>query len=415
MRDRGVLTDRRARLLAVAVLVGLLSSAAPAVVGATTDAAADQAAATPRGAGLHRDALLVRFAAGTADSTAAAVLAAAGATEVGRLVALNTVVVVPTAGRVRGAVQRSLAANRSVASVEADGTAHLTLTPNDTYWSQEWYATKVRTDRAWNITTGTGGPVIAVVDSGVQASQPELVGRVLPGYDFVNSDTNPADDLGHGTKVSGVLAALGMNSLGVAGTCWDCKILPVKVADSAGNVTFSNGAAGIVWATDHGAKVINMSWGKTSANSTLQAAVDYAHSHGAVLIAAAGNEGNKAKFYPAAYPGVLSVAAVDQNDALYSWSTRGLWVRLAAPGCAYTTFKGSNWGSFCGTSAAAPIVSGIAGLILAYKPNATQAEIENAIVSTTVAINVNVGGGRVDAYNAVHKLEPPKTKGGGRP
>jgi hypothetical protein len=410
------MSDRRGRLLAVAVLVGLVSTAAPAVVGATASNDANRPAApAPHGAGLRRDALLVRFAAGTADPTAAAVLAAAGATEVGRLAQLNTVVVVPTAGRLRGAVQRSLAANRSVASVELDRTARLTLTPDDTYWSQEWYATKVRTDRAWNITTGTGGPVVAVVDSGVQASQPELVGRVLPGYDFVNSDTNPADDLGHGTKVSGVLAALGMNGLGVAGTCWDCKILPVKVADSAGNVTFSNGAAGIVWATDHGAKVINMSWGKTSANATLEAAVNYAHSHGVVLVAAAGNEGNKAKFYPAAYPGVLSVAAVDQNDALYSWSTRGLWVRLAAPGCTYTTFKGTNWGSFCGTSAAAPIVSGIAGLILAYKRDATQAQIEDAILSTTVAINVSVGGGRVDAYAAVHKFEPPKNRGGRKP
>jgi subtilisin family serine protease len=410
------MTDRRARLFAVAIFVGLISSAAPAVVGATPGAATDRVVVPPpRGAGLHRDALLVRFAAGTGASSATAILAAAGATEVGRLVQLNTVVVVPATGRTRGAVQRALAADGKVASVELDGVAHLTLTPDDTYWSKEWYATKVRTDRAWNITTGTGGPVIAVVDSGVQASQPELVGRVLPGYDFVNSDTNPADDLGHGTKVSGVLAALGMNALGVAGTCWDCRILPVKVADSAGNVTFSNGAAGIVYATDHGARVINMSWGKTSANSTLQAAVDYAHSHGVVLIAAAGNEGNQAKFYPAAYAGVLSVAAVNQNDVLYSWSTRGLWVKLSAPGCTYTTFKGSNWGSFCGTSASAPIVSGIAGLILAYKPDATQAQIEDAIVSTAVVINVNVGGGRVDAYAAVHKFEPPKNKGGRRP
>jgi len=410
------MTDRRARLLAVAVFVGLISSAAPAAVGATPGAATNRVAApTPRGAGLHRDALLVRFAAGTADSAAAAVLVAAGATEVGRLAQLNTVVVVPTAGHLRGAVQRSLATNRSVASVELDGMAHLTLTPDDTYWSQEWYATKVRTDRAWNITTGSGGPVIAVVDSGVQASQPELIGRVLPGYDFVNSDTSPADDLGHGTKVSGVLAALGMNGLGVAGTCWDCKILPVKVADSAGNVTHSNAAAGLIWATDHGAKIINMSFGKTTSSTTLAAAVEYAHSHGVVLVASAGNEGNKAKFYPAAYPGVLSVAAVDQNDVLYSWSTRGLWVRLAAPGCTYTTFKGTNWGSFCGTSASAPIVAGIAGLILAYKPDATQAQIEDAIVSTTVPINVTVGGGRVDAYAAVHKFEPPKSKGGRRP
>jgi thermitase len=102
-----------------------------------------------------------------------------------------------------------LAVQKNVASVEADGVAHLTLTPDDTYWPQEWWATKVRADRAWNVTTGANGPVVAVVDSGVQSSQPDLVGRVIPGYDFVNSDAVPNDDLGHGTKVSGVLAGLG--------------------------------------------------------------------------------------------------------------------------------------------------------------------------------------------------------------
>jgi len=404
------MTDRRRRFgfVVAAVVAGLVASALPVLA---APAQAGHAHSRPSGSGLHRDALLVRFADGTPDSTAATILAAAGGTTVGRIDQIRTTVVAPVSGRTRGEVQRTLAANRNVVSVEADGVAHLTLTPDDTYWSQEWSATKVHTDRAWNITTGTGGPVIAVVDSGVQASQPDLVGRVIAGYDFVNSDAVPNDDLGHGTKVSGVLAGLGMNAMGVAGTCWDCKILAVKVADSAGNVTFSNGAAGIVYATDNGAKVINMSWGKASANSPLQAAVDYAHSHGVVLIAAAGNEGNQAKFYPAAYAGVISVAAVDQNDVLYSWSTRGSWVKLAAPGCTYTSFKNATWGSFCGTSAAAPIVSGIAGLILAYKPDATQAQVEDAILSTTVAISVNVGGGRVDAYNAVHKFEPKLGKG----
>jgi thermitase len=402
------MTSRRLRFVALIAFTCLLGPAVPAMAASTPSS---HAHSRPSGSGWHHDALLVRFADGTPDATAAAILAAAGSTKVGRIDQLSTTVVVPAAGRTRGAVQRALAANKSVVSVEADGVAHVTLTPNDTYWSQEWSATKVHTDRAWDITTGSGGPVIAVVDSGVQSSQPDLVGRVIAGYDFVNSDSVPNDDLGHGTKVSGVLAGLGMNALGVAGTCWDCKILAVKVADSAGNVTFSNGAAGIVYATDHGAKVINMSWGKTSANSTLQAAVDYAHSHGVVLIASAGNEGNTAKFYPAAYAGVISVAATTQTDTLYSWSTRGSWVKLAAPGCTYTSFKNTTWGSFCGTSASAPIVAGIAGLILAYKPDATQAQIEDAILSTTVSLSVNIGGGRVDAYNAVHLFVPKPGKG----
>ena len=309
--------DRRARLFAVGVLICLISSAAPVVVGATPGTAADRVTATPpRGAGLHRDALLVRFAGGTADSTAVAVLAAAGATEVGRLDAIDTLVVAPGRGRTRTAVQRALSANRSVLSVEADEVARVTVIPDDTFWAEEWHAPKVRLDSAWDITTGTDGPVIAVLDTGVQASQPDLVGRVLPGRDFVNNDRNAADDLGHGTKVAGVIAGLGMNALGVAGACWDCRILPVKVADRHGNVALSNAAAGLIWATNHGAQVVNMSWGKTKGTSAMASAVAYARSHGVLLVASAGNEGNRAKFYPAAYRGVLSVAATDENDQL---------------------------------------------------------------------------------------------------
>lgn len=401
------MTDRRGRLLAVAVLVGLISSAAPATVGATAGAAANRAAATPRGAGLHRDALLVRFAAATPDSAVAAVLAAAGATEVGRLAELNTVVVTPDSGRTRGAVHRALAAAKGVALVEEDQVGQLTLTPDDTYWSEEWYAPKVHLDSAWDVTTGGDGPVIAVLDTGVQASQPDLVGRVLRGRDFVNNDRYAADDLGHGTKVAGVIAGKGMNALGVAGACWSCRILPVKVADRHGNVLLSNAAAGLIWATNHGARVVNMSFGKTTGTSTMADAVKYARRHGVVVVASAGNEGNRKLFYPAAYWGVLSVAATDENDQLKSWSTHGAWVKLAAPGCAYTTMKAATWGPFCGTSASAPIVAGIAGLILAVKPDATRLEVMSAIQGTAVPIGIDIGGGLVDAFAAVQLFAPP--------
>jgi subtilisin family serine protease len=248
--------------------------------------------------------------------------------------------------------------------------------------------------------------VIAVLDTGVQASQPDLLGRVLPGYDFVNNDGNAADDLGHGTKVSGVIAGQGMNSLGVAGACWSCRILPVKVADRYGNVLLSNAAAGLIWATNHGARVVNMSFGKKTGTSTMDDAVTYARRHGVVVVASAGNEGNTNLFYPAAYRGVLSVAATDENDLLKSWSTHGDWVKVAAPGCAYTTMKAATWGPFCGTSASAPIASGIAGLILAIKPDATRGEIMSAIRGTAVPIGVDIGGGLVDAYAALRIFAP---------
>ncbi len=256
------------------------------------------------------------------------------------------------------------------------------MTPNDPLWSKEWFARKVRAPLAWDTTVGAGAPVIAVLDTGVQASHPDLTGRVLQGRDFVNNDNNAADDMGHGTMVAGVAAGAGMNSRGVAGICWRCKILPVKVANSNGNVRWSNVAAGITWAANHGADVINMSFGGLNGSSSVANAVAYARNHGVVVVAAAGNEGTSQRFYPAAYPGVLSVAATTSTDGLYSFSTRGAWVKLAAPGCTWTSQRGSKWGSFCGTSAAAPIVAGTAGLVFAAFPGASRSQVENKILNT---------------------------------
>jgi subtilisin family serine protease len=358
----------------------------------------------PRGAGLHREALLIRFAHGTSDAALASIVAVAGAAEVGRMDQIDTLVVTVVAGHNRPSVTRALEANRAVVSVEADASAHLTMTPNDRYWPEEWFARKVRVDRAWNTTTGSGGPVIAVLDTGVQASQPDLEGRVLPGRDFVNDDRSASDDSGHGTRVAGVINAVGMNRRGIAGMCWGCRILPVKVADKQGEVRWSNAAAGLIWATDHGARVVNMSFGHTSGSATMAHAVYYAQKHGVMVVAAAGNEGNSDRFYPAAYPGVLSVAATDQSDNLYSWSTRGDWVRVAAPGCAWTTWKGTNWGAFCGTSASAPTVAGTAGLLLSVRPRATRSALIFAMVTTAAPVTRAIGGGRLNSNAALQAI-----------
>jgi subtilisin family serine protease len=400
------MTGQRWRPWAV-VVVCVLSLAAPAVVAAQGGTPAGGGRASlPSGAGQQAGALLVRFSNSASPAATTAAVAAAGGRQIGQIAQLRVRVVSVPDGRSQAAVERALLANPAVLSVEPDSTAQVTLTPDDPLWSDEWYARKVRSDRAWDITTGTNGPLIAVLDTGVYADQPDLSGRVQAGYDFVNNDADPADDNGHGTMVSGVLTARGMNELGVAGTCWDCRVLAVKVADQYGKVRWSNAAAGLVWATDNGAQVVNMSFGKAKNNSTMAAAVDYAISHGVIVVAAAGNKGTSAKFYPAAFPGVLSVAATTENDTLYSWSTYGSWVTLAAPGCTWTTKKSGKWGSFCGTSASAPIVAGVAGLILAYAPTATPAEVERAITSTAVNVTSAIGGGRVDAYAAVKRFVP---------
>jgi subtilisin family serine protease len=174
-------------------------------------------------------------------------------------------------------------------------------------------------------------------------------------------------------------------------------LLPAKVLDSSGSGKTSTIAVGIVWAVDHGARVLNMSFGGPAPTGALQAAVQYAASRGAVLVAAAGNSGVDTPFYPAAYPEVIGVAATTDADVRYSWSNFGSWVQVAAPGCNTAPGLGGGYLVFCGTSAAAPMVSGIAGLAVALNPRASGTEIQAAIAHSATPLPGVVRFGRVNA------------------
>jgi subtilisin family serine protease len=262
----------------------------------------------------------------------------------------------------------------------------------------------VNAPAAWDTTTGAGTTVIAVLDTGVNSDHPDLAGRLTAGYDFVNSDPDPVDDNGHGTQTTGVVGAAANNATGIAGLCWSCTLMPVKVADASGSVSWSNLASGITWATDHGASVISMSISGSSSSTTLANAVSYAHDHGVVLVAAAGNNGSSTVTYPAGYPQVIGVAGTTGSDTLYSWSNYGSWVKLAAPGCDYTTTMAGSYASFCGTSAATPVVSGVVGLLRSAKPAAGTAEIEGALLSASTPIGPVVSAGRIDAAASLAAL-----------
>lgn len=289
---------------------------------------------------------------------------------------------------------------------QLDGRAYASAQPNDELWDQEWSPVTTHAPQAWDLTTGSPSLVVAVLDTGVDAAQPDLAGRLLEGHDFVNDDGDAADDNGHGTAVAGVVAAAGNNEIGVAGYCWQCRILPVKVLGSDGSGFNSWVAAGILWAVDHGARVINTSLGSVTDDLTVGAAAQYAASHGVLLVAAAGNEGSSTVQYPAALPGVISVSASDQSDHLYSFSNSG--AALAAPGENVTTGIGGTYVSFVGTSSAAPVVSGIAALAFSAAPNATADQVTQAIESTAIAMP-GVADGRVDAYAALHAIAPSLT------
>jgi thermitase len=213
-------------------------------------------------------------------------------------------------------------------------------------------------------TTGSSSVAIAILDTGIKEDHEDLTGKVTKRTNFTDSSTN-GDVVGHGTHVAGSAAALTNNKKGVAGTCPGCALYNVKVLGDTGSGYYSWMAQGITWATDNGAKVINMSLGGTSSSSTLQSAIDYAWSKGVVVVAAAGNDNTYVQFYPAAYDKVIAVGATDNADAKASFSNYGSsWVDVAAPGDSIlsTTVDG-GYGLKSGTSMATPHVAGEAGLI----------------------------------------------------
>ena len=239
-----------------------------------------------------------------------------------------------------GAEQARVAAyqkNPNVLYAEVDGTysavGTFTPPPNDPYYSSQWQYNNtgqsggtpdadIDAPEAWAVTTGSSTTKIAILDTGIDQSHPDLKAKIVGNKNFSTSKTFD-DKYGHGTHVAGSAAAITNNGIGVAGTCPDCSLLNVKVLGDNGSGNYSWIANGIIWAADNGAKVINMSLGGSVRLRTLSDAIDYAWSMGVVVVAAAGNSSTSQPFYPAAYPNVIAVAATDRNDAMASFSNYG--------------------------------------------------------------------------------------------
>jgi thermitase len=295
----------------------------------------------------------------------------------------------------------------AVRYVEVDEIATTTVVPNDPSYPSQWSLPLTKVTQAWNSTRGSSSVTVAVIDTGVKPVS-ELSGRLLSGYDFVNNDSNATDDEGHGTMTATVLAGGGGNDVGIAGVCWLCRILPVKVLGANGSGTYSDIAEGIRYAADKGADVINLSLGGSADSQALRDAVTYAVGKGSLVIAAAGNDGSSAKHYPAAIPAVLAVGASTSGDTRYSWSNWGsTWVDIAAPGCNLAQNTAGQVTQFCGTSSATPFVAGVAGLLASVTPSPTAARIRTALTSSARGLTgkwVAAGSGRVDAAAALDAL-----------
>ena len=316
--------------------------------------------------------------------------------------------------------------------------AYALWTPNDPYYGYQWHLDNsvyggIQMEEAWELLGAPGTPglgvTVAVVDTGIRKGTDLANTCFVAGYDFVNNDSDPTDDNGHGTHVAGTVAQSTNNTLGVAGVAFKSCLMPVRVLDATGVGTYANVAAGIRYAADNGAKVINLSLGGSELSDTLEEALAYAYGKEVTLVAAAGNDGEGGPpSYPAAYDNyVIAVGATQYDETRVPYSTTGSYLDLAAPGgnnnldlnndgyadgVLQQTFQKTGrritWGYyfFQGTSMATPHVSGVAALLLSKGNATTPDQIRTALQNTAECLggtcpNNTYGYGLVNAFAAL--------------
>lgn len=323
----------------------------------------------------------------------------------------------------------------AVEYAEPDYLAKFASAPDDPRYSEQWGLTKVQAEDAWDQTMGSPGVVIAIIDSGIDLTHEDLSPNLwvnpgeiagngldddnngfvddVQGWNFVDTNNNVMDMNGHGSLVAGIAAARSNNTLGIAGVCGNCRIMPVKITQVSGFANYSDIAAGIYYSIDKGAKVINLSVGGYSDSITVKNAVNTALSQNIVVVGGVGNDDKSDKFYPAAYEGVIAVAGTAENDVRVTTSNYGSWVDVSAPGQNILSTTLGDYSSDTGTSYATPFVSGAAGLLLSLHPEWTPAMVRSQFMHTADGIDsLNpgyegmLGAGRLNAALATQPANP---------
>ncbi|WP_165894972.1 S8 family peptidase [Tepidibacillus fermentans] len=297
--------------------------------------------------------------------------------------------------------------NPDIEYIHPNSIIRISQVPNDLFFSKQTYLKKIHITKAWDQVNSTSDITIAILDTGIDLEHPDLKANVVDGINLLDRNAKPQDDNGHGTNVAGIVAAVGNNSMGIAGITWKAKLMPVKVLDKKGEGDSFLVGQGIRYAVDHGAKIILLSLGEPVYTPFMKEAVDYAQSKNVLIVAASGNEGDQLN-YPAAFSNVLSVGAVNQNDQHARYSNYGQQLDVVAPGDnIYTTELGGGYTTNSGTSMAAPQVAGLAALLYQKYPNLTPKEVENIIKFSAddvdqVGWDEKTGFGKINAERAIN-------------
>jgi thermitase len=354
--------------------------------------------------------IVVKFKEGLSPVQVAQLNASQGATVVDEIPQIGVQVLSVPPGEVEAKIA-AFKADPGVEFAEPDYIAQVAYEPNDLYYGDgtQWGPQKVFASQAWDLSTGDPNVIIAIIDSGADPNHPDLTGKLVTGYNFLNDSTGTTDDHGHGTHVAGIVAAATDNGVGIAGVAFDSRIMPLKVYDKSTSPWYSRIANAIIYAADHGAEVINLSLGNYPSSGYLQYAVNYAWDAGCVLVGAAGNNNSSDPFYPAAYDHVIGVSATDQSDVKASWSNWGSYISVAAPGVSiYSTYwnSGSTYTNMSGTSMAAPHVAGLAALLFSQDGTRSNATVRSLIEGSADDLgdagwDQYYGYGRINAYRAL--------------
>lgn len=306
-----------------------------------------------------------------------------------------------------------------IVEVTPDYPLELTWEPTDPGYQQgrQWSLETIGTEIAWEFSMGTG-VVVAVLDTGIDTNHPDLKNNIVPGYNFVDDNTDVSDQCGHGTHVAGVIAAEANNDNGGIGIAHEAKIMPIKVIGETCRGSHSALMKGIKYAADQGVRILVITSGSTYRHTGVRDAILYAREKGALVVVSAGNTGKEEEFYPGSFEESFTVAGTAPGDTRFEASTFGSQIDISAPatniyGPFWSKDEGSIYANAQGTSMAAPHVAAVAALVLSLEPELTVEELENRLISTATDLgdegwDAHYGWGRVSAWGAVAQSERAK-------